>query len=185
MSTVQPAEADVSLTLSEASPDSRIGTVPGPLAARLSRGIDRLLGLVLCAVVLLNFVSAASRYIAGRAILGADEVQVYAVVWLVFVGGAIVSWRQLHLRMDVLSNKLHGRSAGIRNLLESLLAVMVCGTMSWVSLQFVRQMHEMGQRSDGAGVPMWLAHSAVLAGFVLMTAAALHGLARCLRALSR
>ena len=138
-----------------------------------------------CAVVLLNFVSAASRYIAGRAILGADEVQVYAVVWLVFVGGAIVSWRHLHLRMDVLSNKLHGRAAWLRNLLESLLTVTVCGTMSWVSLQFVRQMHEMGQRSDGAGIPMWLAHSAVLVGFVLMTGAAFVELARSVIALSQ
>jgi TRAP-type C4-dicarboxylate transport system permease small subunit len=87
--------------------------------------------------------------------------------------------------MDVLSNKLRGRTARFRDLLEIMLTVIVCGIMSWVSLQFVRQMHEMGQRSDGAGVPMWLAHSAVLAGFVLMTAAAVHGLAGCLRALSR
>jgi len=42
-------------------------------SARLARGMDRLLGLVLCAVVGLNFVSAAARYLGGRAILGSDE----------------------------------------------------------------------------------------------------------------
>ena len=155
------------------------------LATRLSRGMDRLLGLVLCAVVGLNFVSAASRYIAGQAILGADEVQVYAVVWLVFIGGAIVTWRRAHLRMDVLSAALRGTTARVRDLLENLLAVAVCGVMSWVSLQFVLQIHGMGQHSDGAGIPMWIPHSAVFVGFVLMTGAAVYGLVKSLRLLSR
>ena len=147
--------------------------------------VDRLLGLVLCAIVGLNFVSAASRYIAGRAILGADEVQVYAMVWLVFVGGAIVAWRCDHLRMDVLSARLVGRAARVRDLLEHALAVAACGVMSWVSLQFVVQIHSMGQHSDGAGIPMWIPHAAVLVGFVLMTGAALVALTRSVIALSQ
>lgn len=147
--------------------------------------VDRVLGLVLCAVVGLNFVSAASRYIAGRAILGADEVQVYAMVWLVFVGGAVVAWRRTHLRMDVLSAKLAGRAARVRDVLENLLAVAACGVMSGVSLQFVAQIHGMGQHSDGAGIPMWIPHAAVLVGFVLMALAALVALAKSVLALRR
>jgi TRAP-type transport system small permease protein len=164
-----------------ADPAERATAARHALFTRLGRGLDRLLGLVLCAVVLLNFVSAASRYVFGRAILGADEVQVYAVVWLVFVGGARVAWRRSHLRMDVLSARLQGRTARVREVLEDLLAVAVCGVMSWVSLQFVLQMHGMGQRSDGAGIPMWLAHAAVLGGFALMTLAAGFALVQSLR----
>ena len=160
--------------------------VDEPAAApMLSRAADRLLGLVLCAVVLLNFVSAAARYVGGRAIVGADEVQVYLVVWLVFGGGAIVMWRRAHLRMDVLSAGLRGRAAKARELLEGLLAVAACGAMSVVSLRFVLQIHELGQLSDGAGIPMWIPHSAVLVGFVLMTAAAARDLTRSVRALVR
>jgi len=154
-----------------------------PVTSRLSRGMERLLGLVFCGVVLLNFVSATMRYLGGGAILGADEVQVYAVVWLVFIGAAIVAWRGAHLRMDVFSTRLQGPAARLRDLLETLLAVAVCGTMSWVSLRFVLQIHEMGQRSDGAGIPMWAAHSAVLVGFALITLAAAYGLVKKLRAL--
>jgi TRAP-type C4-dicarboxylate transport system permease small subunit len=150
-----------------------------------AKTVDRALGLVLCAVDGLNFASAASRYVAGRAILGADEVQVYAMVWLVFVGGALVAWRRTHLRMDVLSARLGGRAARLRDLLEHALAVAACGAMSWVSLQFVAQIHRMGQHSDGAGIPMWIPHAAVLVGFVLMTGAAIVALARSVIALSR
>jgi TRAP-type transport system small permease protein len=147
--------------------------------------VDRLLGIALCAVVLLNFVSAAARYVGGRAIVGADEVQVYLVVWLVFAGGAIVMWRRAHLRMDVLTAGLQGRAAKVRALLESGLAVAACATMSVVSLRFVLQIHELGQLSDGAGIPMWIPHSAVLVGFVLMTTAAARDLARSVRTLFR
>lgn len=182
-------------TVHDADANALTSPVPGPAAAadapgpllvrRLSRSVDRLLGLVLCAIVGLNFVSATSRYTAGRAILGADEVQVYAMVWLVFVGGAVVTWRGLHLRMDVLSTQLPGGAGRARELLENVLAVLACGAMSWVSLQFVRQIHDMGQHSDGAGIPMWIPHSAVLVGFVLMTGAAVYSLAQSLRALWR
>jgi len=153
--------------------------------ARLSRGVDRLLGLVLCAVVGLNFVSAAARYLGGRAILGADELQVYAMVWLVFLGGAIVSWRNSHLRMDVLSSKAQSAAATLRDLFEGVLTLVVCGVMSWVSLLFVLQIHDMGQRSDGAGIPMWIPHAAVFVGFVLMTIAAAFGLFKSLFARTR
>jgi len=144
-----------------------------------------MLGLVLCAVVGLNFVSAAARYLGGRAILGADELQVYAVVWLVFLGGAIVSWRNSHLRMDVLSSKAQGAAATLRDVLEGLLNMVVCGVMSCVSLLFVLQIHEMGQRSDGAGLPMWIPHAGVFVGFVLMTIAAAFALLKSVLARSR
>jgi TRAP-type C4-dicarboxylate transport system permease small subunit len=143
--------------------------------------MDRVLGLVFCGVVLLNFASAMLRYLGGGAIMGADEVQVYAVVWLIFVGAAIVAWRGTHLRMDVFSARLQGRAARVRQLFESLLAVAVCGAMSWVSLRFVLQIHTLEQRSDGAGIPMWMAHAAVLVGFALITLAAAWGLAKNLR----
>ena len=147
----------------------------------IDRLLDRLLGLVFCGVVLLNFGSAAMRYLGGGAILGADEVQVYAVVWLVFVGAAVAAWRRSHLSMDVLSGKLQGGAARWRRLLEHLLALVVCGTMTWVSLRFVLQIREMGQHSDGAGIPMWIPHSAVLVGFAAITVAAAVGLVKDLR----
>jgi TRAP-type transport system small permease protein len=154
------------------------------LPTRLSRGLDRLLGLAFCAVVLLNFASAGSRYLFKLTVLGVDEVQVYTVVWLVFVGGAAVAWQRSHLRMDVFSVRLESRSASLRDLLEHVLATAVCGTMSWVSLSFVLQIHGMGQSSDGAGIPMWIPHAAVLVGFALMTVAAAHGAVKSLLALT-
>lgn len=142
---------------------------PNSAAKRLAHLLEMLVGLVFCAVVALNFASAASRYLAKRAILGADEVQVYAMVWLVFIGAAVVAARRAHLCMDVLVTRLSARTTAWRGVLENLLGMLVCGAMSWASLRFVVQVHGMDQLSDGAGVPMWIPHSAVLVGFSVMT----------------
>lgn len=158
---------------------------PGLPSLKFSRGLDLLLGVVFCAVVLLNFANACSRYLMRYSILGADEVQVYTVVWLIFIGGAAVAWHRSHLCMDVFSTRLEDRSAGLRDLAEHTLAVLVCGTMSVVSMRFVLQIHGMGQLSDGAGIPMWIPHAAALVGFALMTVAAAHNLVKTLIAQAR
>ena len=132
----------------------------------LAKWVERLFGLVFCAVVLLNFASAALRYAGGRALIGADEVQVYAMVWLIFLGAGVAGARHMHLRMDIFVQKLAPGPARWRALLEAALSLGVCGLMTWVSFNFASEMMSMGQRSDGAGIPMWLAHAAPAVGFL-------------------
>lgn len=134
--------------------------------------LDRVLGVVFIGVVALNFTSAASRYVAGRPIIGADEVQVYVMVWLVFMGAVMAAMRRAHLRMDVLTMNLGARPAWWRHVLEMLLALAVSATMVGVSSQFVWQIHGMDQRSDAAEIPMWLPHLSVALGFAGLALAA-------------
>jgi TRAP-type C4-dicarboxylate transport system permease small subunit len=132
----------------------------------LAKWLERLFGLVFCGVVVLNFVSAALRYAGGRALVGADEVQVYVMVWLIFLGAAVAGVRHMHLRMDIFAQKLGPRLSRWRGLIEAGLSLAVCLLMTWVSINFASEMMTMGQRSDGAGIPMWLVHAAPAAGFL-------------------
>lgn len=138
----------------------------------LIKKADFIFGVVFAGVVFLNFVSAAMRYTGMPALIGADEVQVYLMVWLIFLGAAIVAWRHHNLRMDVLVEKLNPTINWYRGLVEAILMLIVCGVMVWISVGFVEQMIEMGQASDGASIPMWIPHGAVLVGFALMTLSA-------------
>lgn len=136
---------------------------------RLLGRLEHLFGLVFMAVVLLNFVSAASRYLGGRPLLGADEIQVYTMVWLIFMGAAVVALRRMHLRMDVLTAGLGERQARWRDGIESLLMALTCATMTWVSAEFTWQIYGMEQRSDAASIPMWIPHLSAALGFGVMT----------------
>ncbi|MCG8358254.1 MAG: TRAP transporter small permease subunit, partial [Kiloniellales bacterium] len=54
--------------------------------------VRRLLGLLLIAMVLLNVGNAIGRYVFRRSIDGADEILIFAMAWLVFIGAAVVTW---------------------------------------------------------------------------------------------
>lgn len=173
------------LPVATVTPDAQDGAGAGPRPSlgfhRALDRLDRVLGIIFIGVVLLNFASAASRYVAGRPIIGADEVQVYAMVWLVFLGAAMAAMRRAHLRMDVLTMNLRPVAAWWRTLAEMLLVLLSCGTMVWVSLQFTLQIHGMDQRSDAAEIPMWIPHLSVAVGFAGLALCALLELNQLLR----
>lgn len=159
----------------DSSPPRQAPTLEGMQIARhrLFTRLERLLGIVFMAVVLLNFASAAGRYLVGRPITGADEVQVFTMIWLIFAGVILAGVRRIHLRMDVLTAHLTGRKAWWRAMGEMCLTVCVCGAMVWISLQFTLDIHGMEQKSDGAEIPMWIPHVSAVIGFAGMTLCAL------------
>jgi TRAP-type C4-dicarboxylate transport system permease small subunit len=135
---------------------------------RLLDRLERIAGVLFIWVVLLNFASATGRYIAGTPITGADEVQVFTMIWLIFLGAVMAALRRAHLRMDVLTMNLSPRWAWWRHLTEALLMMAVCSVMVWVSSDFTYQIYSMEQKSDAAEIPMWIPHISVVIGFIGM-----------------
>ncbi len=68
--------------------------------------IERVLAIALLFAISLNFVNVVGRYVFSYALNGADEIEIYILIWIAFLGAATVTWRGLHLRMDVLVNAL-------------------------------------------------------------------------------
>ena len=69
---------------------------------RIARIIEVTLALAFIFAVLLNFTNVLGRYLFGISLLGADEVQIFIMIGMTFLGAAVVTRRNLHLRMDVL-----------------------------------------------------------------------------------
>ena len=145
---------------------------------RLARVVEIALGLALIAAVIINFAGVAGRYLFGAAVVGADEVQIFLMVWIAFLGAAVVSWRESHLRMDVLAARLPRRAAAALRLVERLAVLALACLVAWQSWLYVGLMLQVDRRSDAAGVPMALPHAAVGAGFALIALIALARLAR-------
>ena len=132
------------------------------------RTLELILGLALLFIISLNFVNVVGRYVFNRSILGAEEVQVYIMVWMAFVGAGIVTWRNMHLRMDALSRLM---PAGVRKFLlicEFILCLAVVGYTATQSWDYVSRMLMLGSTSDVAHVPMWMVHASVVTGLALL-----------------
>jgi TRAP-type transport system small permease protein len=148
------------------------------LLDRAASAIIAVLGLAFIGAVCLNFANVVGRYAFGKAIFGADEVQTYVMVWMAFVGAIVVTWRNAHLRMDVLVTSL---PRWMRRTLRFTELVLMIATAAFVFKQswgYAAQMASMGRRSDAAEIPMALPHSAVAVGFGAIALIALWRLAR-------
>ena len=147
---------------------------------KVDRAFDRLmrmtvitLGVLLIAAVCLNFVNVIGRYAFGRAIFGADEIQTYSMVWMAFVGAVVVTWRNAHLRMDVLVSRAPPWLAAALRFAELILMAATAAIVFLQSWKYAAQMAAMGRTSDAAAIPMAIPHSAVAAGFGLIALVAL------------
>lgn len=147
----------------------------------IARVLELTLALAFILAVLLNFTNVVGRYVFGISLLGSDELQVFIMVGVTFLGAAVVTRRNQHLRMDVL---LQFAPEGVRVALrvaEQLLLIALAGFVITQSFFYARQMLRIGRTSDMAGVPMWIPHGAVALGFaliVIVTAWRLIGIAR-------
>lgn len=151
--------------------DARPFAARSSLGDRLALSARRCLGAILLAMVALNFAGVASRYLRGAAIYGADEVLVYAMVWLVFLGAAVAAVRNQHLGFP---GGLQALPANLRRVLSRLIdltGALILGYVSLQSWQVLVKLDRIGQTSMAAGIPMTVPHAAVFVSFTAIAAA--------------
>jgi TRAP-type C4-dicarboxylate transport system permease small subunit len=134
----------------------------------LALGLEKLLGLALIIAVVINFVNVVGRYIFGSTFISADEVQIYIMVYIAFLGAAVATWRRIHLRMDVLVQRLPNGIKAVLAAAELVLILVLASLVLYVSSGYVAQMARLDARSQNAGIPMWIPHSALVLGFGLI-----------------
>lgn len=161
------------------------GAFTPPLFPVLQAGARKLLGGLLLAMVILNVANAGGRYLVGRAIEGSDELLVFGMAWLVFLGMPLVALQGQHLRLALVERMLAARA---RLFYASLLDFGIAFLCAWAALQsaaFVERVALIGQTSMAARIPMVIPHTALLTGLVLTALAcsvrALFQLIRCAR----
>lgn len=138
------------------------------LLDRVARLIELVLAIAFILAVLLNFVNAVGRYLFDLSLLGSDEVEVFIMVAMTFLGAAVVARRDKHLRMDVLVRLMPRAMRLLLRIAEQLLLIALAGFVVSQSYFYAAQMLRLGRISDMAGIPMWIPHGTVLVGFALI-----------------
>lgn len=131
----------------------------------LVRCIERVLAIGLLIGIFLNVVNVVGRYLAGFALNGVDEIEIYILIWIAFLGAALVTWRDRHLRMDVLIGACPLAVRRVMALFEMAVMLAVSGFVAWQSLKYVERMYALGAVSDIAHIPTWIPHSAIALSF--------------------
>lgn len=162
-----------------------LGTNASTGHARLGRGlawVERLgrvlLGVLILAMVLLNVASSAGRYLFGRSIPGSDELLIFAMVWLVFMGAVFITKDRGHLGFDLLRKAAPPRLAALLAMATDFVIMLIAGYVAYQSWQVVGKFAQIGQSSMALGIPMTIPHAAILLGFVLIVLVTLMALLR-------
>lgn len=148
---------------------------------RIARVIELTLALAFILAVLLNFANVVGRYLLGISLLGSDEVQIFIMVGMTFLGAAVVTRRNMHLRMDVLVRFLPAPVQVSLRIVEQLLLATLAGFVLTQSYFYARQMFRIGRTSDMTGIPMWIPHGTVALGFGLVLIVAVWRIVRLAR----
>ena len=127
--------------------------------------------LAFCAMLL--FANVILRYFFLAPLGWAEEVAIYAMVWIVFIGGSAVMRTGGHIAVDLLPLAL---SAPQRRYLQAValtLAFCFFAVFCYYSLQHTLRTRALGQVTPVLLAPMWLAYLAMPVGSLLMAIRAL------------
>ncbi|WP_258099786.1 TRAP transporter small permease [Marinoscillum pacificum] len=95
--------------------------------------IDKILGSIvafLMGIMVLNVLwQVASRYLLGSPSIFTDELANYLLIWVGLLGAAYASGKKLHLAIDLLPNKLEGKSKQRLSLVITSLVVLFVVTV--------------------------------------------------------
>jgi TRAP-type C4-dicarboxylate transport system permease small subunit len=97
----------------------------------------------------------------------ADEIMLFLLVGMVFLGNAIVGFEGRSLRMDIV---LHALPRGLRRALEAatdLAMIAVCATLIVLGWPAVQMLAEFNQRSEAADIPLAIPQALVPIGLGL------------------
>lgn len=136
----------------------------------LSRAI---VGTAIFVSIAINFANIVGRFAFRSPLLWAEEILVFLMVWSVFIGAVLVTLEGRHIRMDLLSVMLPSPAREIVNFVAALTFLAVCGFYAFEAASVAWLMYESDQRSLAADIPVFIAHAALLAGFIGMLLAVL------------
>ncbi len=150
------------------------------LLERLDRAIARvdtvLVGACLLVAVLLNVALVVGRIAFNYSANAMEELSVYAVIWMVFLGMLVSDRQGSHINIDILYHFVPPEAKLVLRRLASLLQAIVCLALAWLTLKTVVFTYGIGEVSlSTLQAPVWVLMAVMPPCFLVL---GVRGLAR-------
>lgn len=145
---------------------------PGGMLSRADHALSWLentfIGSALAFCALLLFVNVVLRYVFYASLGWAEELTIYVIVWVVFVGGSVAVRTRGHIAVDLLPLMLSPANRRRLQMLMLVLMALFLAVFLYYSAQHVLRVRALGQLMPALRAPMWLAYLAMPVGSLLM-----------------
>ena len=139
-----------------------------PLLDRIANGVLTLLGILLIATVTLSVYNVVSRYVFNSALLWADEIAVFAMIVIAWLGAVVCGWKSAEIKMDIFVEALPERLRLVVNLTHQALMAVLCLWIAWQAVPYIGRAYAVGMRADASGTPLWLIHAVIPLSFLMI-----------------
>lgn len=147
-------------------------TTSAPIINWLCDGIAHaclvIAALSLLCIVAINGANVVARYFFGSPFSWAEELMLFLMILGVFTGAVAVTWRNLHIRIDTLIDRLPPTLRRVVSVIATLASIAILSIVMVASFRLVALLASMDQRSDALHAPSWIPQSFVTIGLGLM-----------------
>jgi TRAP-type transport system small permease protein len=123
--------------------------------------------VIFWSLALIVFLQFFTRYVLNDSLSWTEEIARYGLMWIVFIGGAMVTRRNSHIAVELLSNIMKPGPARASLLaLVDFIKLGFLGLLAWFSVTITERMHM--QRMTVFDLPMSYVYGGVALGCFLM-----------------
>jgi TRAP-type C4-dicarboxylate transport system permease small subunit len=128
---------------------------------------DWLAFVIFWSLAFIVFLQFFTRYVLNDSLAWTEEIARYALMWIVFIGGAMVTRRNSHIAVELLSNVMKpGRLRAVLLAFVDFVKLGFLGLLAFISLTITERMHQ--QRMTVFDLPMSYVYGGVAFGCFLM-----------------
>ena len=121
------------------------------------------IGVVFMAVVAI--IDVFLRYFFSKPLLFADDVGVYCMIYIAFVGAALTLKMKRHIMVDILYLQLPRKAQLWLDVFTTLLGTLIVCIITWQTAAWVLYTYKTGFTSSGVlQTPMWIPMSVIPVG---------------------
>lgn len=132
----------------------------------LTKTIQYICAALMVLITVTTFIQVIRRYLFGSVFFWAEEVAIYSMIWVTFLGAVLCLRYSEHTRIDFFINLLPHR---IRKYIEAFGLAACFAFMSFEGYFSLNLLKTTGRFvSTGAKIPMYFVYSCILVSGVLM-----------------
>lgn len=132
--------------------------------------LEKLLAILLCFLILFSLSAGVLyRYVLSAPLTWSDEVAIFSLAWLTFIGGSMGIKRGHAASITLLMDRVHGK---VKTILMGMSFFLVLGFVAYLlylSFVWLSSPNIMVQRSGSMGLPMIIPYLSVPVSFLFIT----------------
>lgn len=126
----------------------------------MKRSSDYTIAFLLGMLTLIMFLQVLFRYIFNNSLTWSEELSKFIFIWITFLGAAICFRDGIHLKVDILTERLRGKLKLYLKIFDTLIVTLFNGVISVIGFFWV--INVSGTLSPAIGLPLNIVFYAAL-----------------------